>query len=259
MQCCIILFGQCLCPNLLKSLKFSHTKWWCTSICLVLACIIGLEAMFIVVMLSQWMLIASAFLNLSSCRSCCSNHKASLVPSASERYFASVELRATVGCLRLLQVMGTPPAIKMYADVEHLLSASPARSESVKPSMLSGTSFLKRIPRSVVLGDIAVDVSRPPCAASGVTAWNIRARWSRKLCLGGCWWGTRVSQSSVGKVSRLLVLRAYMLEACMPRAWVLQWGLNLSGWFVPTSFLQFVLGSSVFLAKLEGILFVGKY
>lgn len=86
--------------------------------------------------------------------------------------FSSVEVRLHNNLLLMVApMMGTPPAIKMYVDVEHLLMLSPARSESVlKPSTSSGTSFLKRIPRSVVLGDIVVDVLWPPCATSGVTA-----------------------------------------------------------------------------------------
>lgn len=76
------------------------------------------------------MLIASTFLSSRSRKSCCS-HLASFIPLASEKYYALVEMRMTIGCLRLLQVMGSPHSVRMFVDVECLPLVSPTQSELV--------------------------------------------------------------------------------------------------------------------------------
>jgi hypothetical protein len=46
------------------------------------------------------------------------SHAASFALSVRDRYFASVEDSATVGCLRELQVTGSLPNWKMYPQVD---------------------------------------------------------------------------------------------------------------------------------------------
>ena len=80
---------------------------------------------------SEWVLIASAFLNLSSWRSCCCNHKASLVLSASEKCFASVELRATIDLVAMGLIGCSSCANVSVSNVVGVMSLSSLGQKSI--------------------------------------------------------------------------------------------------------------------------------
>lgn len=64
-------------------------------------------------------------------------HIASFAASINAMYSASVDNRATVGCLLEHQLTGPPFSMKMKPEVNFQLSKSPAQSESDEQLFLS--------------------------------------------------------------------------------------------------------------------------